>query len=521
MVDLEHVGYLRAPRVYSYCRWSTREQANGDSSRRQHEAAEQWAAKQGYVLDQSLCIFDEGLSAFRGDNAFDGGLSRFLKACREGLVQRGSYLVVESLDRISRMAPRKAQRLIDDIVDSGVTIVTLCDDQHYTAERLDSDPTALLLALLISWRAHEESKTKACRVAAAWAEKRRRVRANPKERLTRRAPSWLHARPNGQWEEDQRKSDIVRRIYSMTLGGMGEHRIAATLNQEGIPALAGGIRWHRSTISKLLRNAAVIGKLTPGRMKYVNGRRLRITEEPIDGAFPTIVSAADWSAVRALKDGKSGMPRGCQAGNGVTHYFGGLARCPQCGCRMLRVNKGAAQKCGRPKLVCSAAKSKAGCRYFSVSISAVERAFVSNLTAVLEHAPSGREKRLRMADNEAITAKIVRFEDHFRRLCIAFEHSPSEGTSVAVARAEVELKSLRARRREALETCVVSGLDGRLHELKCMMADEVRRSDRTLVNTALKILFESVVIDYRNNMLRFQWRGGGETLIAYVAPEGT
>jgi DNA invertase Pin-like site-specific DNA recombinase len=41
------------PRVYSYTRFSTPEQASGDSYRRQLDAAKAWAAKEGLVLDES------------------------------------------------------------------------------------------------------------------------------------------------------------------------------------------------------------------------------------------------------------------------------------------------------------------------------------------------------------------------------------------------------------------------------------------------------------------------------------
>lgn len=292
---------LRAPKVYSYARWSTPEQAKGDSSRRQAEAADRWAARHGYKLDLSLNITDEGVSAYRGSNALDGGLSRFLEACRGGLIEEGSFLLVESLDRISRMAPRKAQRLIDEIVDNGVTIVTLADDQHYTAERLDSDPMALIVALMVSWRAHEESKTKGRRVAAAWDAKRQRVRADPTERLTCRGPSWLIPTSSGGWQVDAPKAEVVRRIYAMTLGGMGEHAIARQFNQERVPMLGRGKLWHRSTVSKVVRNPAVVGTLVPGHIRYTDGQRVRVEEPPIPGAYPAIIADADWLAVRALR----------------------------------------------------------------------------------------------------------------------------------------------------------------------------------------------------------------------------
>ena len=81
-------------------------------------------------------LADEGVSAYRGRNIEeDKGLGGFLFACRAGLIERGSYLLVESLDRVSRMEPYYAQRLLGDIVvEGGVTIVTLNDAQAYIPE---------------------------------------------------------------------------------------------------------------------------------------------------------------------------------------------------------------------------------------------------------------------------------------------------------------------------------------------------------------------------------------------------
>jgi len=70
-----------------------------------------------------------------------GELSAFREAVEAGLVPKGSYLLVESLDRISRQSARRALRVLEDIVDMGVTVVTLADGREYTAENLDSDPT--------------------------------------------------------------------------------------------------------------------------------------------------------------------------------------------------------------------------------------------------------------------------------------------------------------------------------------------------------------------------------------------
>lgn len=511
----------RAPKVYSYARFSTPEQAKGDSFRRQTEAAGRWAAQKALQLDHSLSIRDEGVSAYRGANALDGGLSRFLDACRRGLIERGSYLLVESLDRISRMAPRRAQRLLDDIVDAGVTIVTLNDGQEFTADRLDNDPTALLIALMVSWRAHEESKTKGRRVAAAWAEKRRKIAAGETKRLTTVGPSWLLPDGDG-WREEPTRSDAVRRIFAMTLAGMGEHLIAKTFNGEGVPVLGRGKQWHRSTVAKMLRNPAVIGTLIPGSIAYVEGRRLRQFERPVANAYPVVISDADWLAVRAIKDGSAASVRGRHADNGVAHLLAGLAKCPACGSAMVRVNKGSPAKAGKPKLVCSKAKVGAGCAYVSVPVDQTDQAVRLDWGALLADTPAANGNAYLDGSYAELTASIAGTEDLLGDLSEAIARSPSAEAAQRIAKIEgalslmrSELGTLDERRRLADNGLIRSRLDD--------FGDIFREADESgeavnvgRVNAAMRVLFSGVVVDHPQGVLRFLWRQGGETTIRYA-----
>src|SRR5689334_10331983 len=92
----------RKPRVYSYLRFSTREQQLGDSYRRQNELRKLWLERNGYELDQTLCFEDVGVSSFRGKHAKDGELAVFLEMVQAGQIERGSILLLECLDRFSR-----------------------------------------------------------------------------------------------------------------------------------------------------------------------------------------------------------------------------------------------------------------------------------------------------------------------------------------------------------------------------------------------------------------------------------
>jgi DNA invertase Pin-like site-specific DNA recombinase len=82
-----------------------------------------------------------GVSAFRGKNAATGMLGEFIELVRSGAIPRGGYLLIENLDRLSRMTPRRAVRLLEEIVDEGITVVT-SDDK----KTLDEEPMSFMLA---------------------------------------------------------------------------------------------------------------------------------------------------------------------------------------------------------------------------------------------------------------------------------------------------------------------------------------------------------------------------------------
>ena len=173
-------------KAYSYLRFSTPEQQKGDSLRRQTDLATRYAEVNGLDLDETLTFHDLGVSGYRGKNAEEGRLGDFLEAVRTGLVPKGSYLLVESLDRISRLTARKAVRILEDICDEGIAVVTLGDGKLYTSDTLSNDPVSFLMSILVFMRANEESATKARRIKAVWKNKRTNASQRPMTSMTAR-----------------------------------------------------------------------------------------------------------------------------------------------------------------------------------------------------------------------------------------------------------------------------------------------------------------------------------------------
>src|SRR5262249_32315728 len=101
-----------SPRVaFSYLRFSSKQPAKGGGFERQTELSKAWCQRRKVALDTSLRLDDLGVSAFRGTNVREGALAGFIEACRIGRVPQGSYLLVESLDRLSRNQIRPALQL--------------------------------------------------------------------------------------------------------------------------------------------------------------------------------------------------------------------------------------------------------------------------------------------------------------------------------------------------------------------------------------------------------------------------
>ena len=165
------------PRAYSYLRMSTDLQLKGDSRRRQLEASKAYAEEHGLELADDAQLEDIGISAFKGANVRDGALGQFLAAVKAGSVERGSYLLVESLDRLSREEILPAHTLFLSIVQAGINLVTLADKRVYRAKT--TNLVDMITSLVIMERAHEESKTKSMRVGAAWKNKRSKGRGGP------------------------------------------------------------------------------------------------------------------------------------------------------------------------------------------------------------------------------------------------------------------------------------------------------------------------------------------------------
>ncbi len=82
-------GIKSSPMIaYSYIRFSSEVQAQGDSLRRQTALTNQWCEQEGYTLSDTR-FEDLGVSGWSGANSHeDAGLGKFIKACEQGKIEK-------------------------------------------------------------------------------------------------------------------------------------------------------------------------------------------------------------------------------------------------------------------------------------------------------------------------------------------------------------------------------------------------------------------------------------------------
>jgi DNA invertase Pin-like site-specific DNA recombinase len=337
--------------AYSYLRFSSAKQAEGDSTRRQNELRDAWLAKTGVTLDTSLTLRDEGVSAFTGKhrtNPDRHALASFLELVRRGRIRRGSFLIVEALDRLSREDIRPALTLLLNLIEAGVRVVQLLPVEAVYDENVE--PMALMMAIMELSRGHSESRMKSERVGGAWREKKRRARAGeaqkPTERmgngskvLTRSLPAWVEER-GGKLHLIPERAAVVKRIFALAANGYGLTRIVRKLSEDKVPPFCdmvivqgedgkprkkapdggrfGSGRWSRPYVYRILSDRRAVGEHQP------RGADGKPSEEPIIGYYPPCITEAEWLAAAAGAKERKIKPGRVSAGR--VNVFSGLLK---------------------------------------------------------------------------------------------------------------------------------------------------------------------------------------------------
>ncbi len=321
-------------RAYLYSRFSTAEQRKGNSLARQHDYAKEFCLKKGIGLDEALTFTDAGVSGHKGKNHQTGALGLFLQACEQGRIARGSFLIVENLDRRSRENPLDALHLLRTLLKThGITLVVIHPAAELTAANFDM--LQGVLAFIEFSRGHSESAAKSVRSRDNW--KRKLAAIKEGKLVTRKVPCWLKA-VDGKLEVNEAKAKVVRQIFEWSAKGYGQQTICRLLRDKNIPAITRTPKWHESFIQKLLEGRAVLGEYQPHALdEQPDGTRARVpVGEPFKNYFPPVVSHGLWTRSRQAMAARRNV-RG-RISKHVNNLFTGLVFEGDVACRFTSTN---------------------------------------------------------------------------------------------------------------------------------------------------------------------------------------
>lgn len=199
---------------------------------------------------------------------------------------------------------------------------------------------------------------------------------------------------------DEEVAPIVRRIFAMALDGVSCRKIAATLNEEGVPTPAtycgwnmgrkgpyAGL-WSSERISEMLQNETYIGNMVQGRMVKISYKSKKCLKQPrenwvvVEGTHEPLIDAETFRKVRLLVESRKHT-------RSRTYDFllKGLIFCHECGYPLATLNRKNAAGEERLFFVCRAYQrfTKAGvCTCHSIKEQTVTEAVLAKVREVCQ-----------------------------------------------------------------------------------------------------------------------------------------
>ena len=323
-------------RVAIYARVSTEAQEARGNIGSQLAVLRERVAQEGHQLVTEFC--DDGFSGARLDRP---GLDALRDSAEAGQLDAVWCL---SADRLARKYAYQVI-VLDELERWGVSVL------FHDTPPLDDDPQTRLLTQVQGVIAEYER--------AKIAERYRRGklwRARTGEVISWKAPYGYRRIPRcgelrAHLEIYEPEVSVVRRIFKYYVKqDLSTRQIAKQLNQDGISSPSGKNIWGTSTIGRILRNEAYVGRVYYNRSELIQDRRPgkgtrqvpRSRDQWIEIPVPRILTDELFeTAQRVSRDNSQWSPRRAEPGRWLLR---GLVKCGHCGvgvsCHKMRGRKG-------------------------------------------------------------------------------------------------------------------------------------------------------------------------------------
>lgn len=289
------------------------------------------AKEKGYT--NLVHFMDDGISGVTMDRP---GFVDMIRQLEEG---RAAAVFVKDLSRLGRNYIEVGRLTEEFFPEHDIRLVAVSDNID-TAE--GENELAPIRNLFNEWYARDISKKR--RIS-------NKIKGNAGEPMGQPPYGYMKDPDNPKrWIVDDEAALVVKRIYSMTLDGLGTEQIAAQLERDGILTpraywLQKGVkrpgkgkqlpptRWNSSTITKILSLQEYCGDILNFKTyskSYKNKKRIDNDRENwvvFKDVHEPIIDRAVWEQVQQ----KRGTRRRRRTGDGEKNMFSGLLVCADCG----------------------------------------------------------------------------------------------------------------------------------------------------------------------------------------------
>src|SRR5262245_19407950 len=256
----------------SYTRFSSAWQHKGDSQDRQDAAFPAFCRRHDLIPLKDIYA-DRGRSGYTDDHRKRGYLGQLIARAKAGGLEPGTVVVVEAWDRLGRLRPDRQIDLLRELLCTGVAIGVDRLNNIFCEEDFGSEKW-VGLALFVQL-AYQESKQKGERLAASWQRRREKARlglAQGARLLAGKPPAWVEVAGDGLRLVTDRTL-TVKRIFALAAAGLGQARIVAALEKDGLESFGGRCgRWTRRYIASILNDRRAVGEVQPRRLGREIGR---------------------------------------------------------------------------------------------------------------------------------------------------------------------------------------------------------------------------------------------------------
>jgi DNA invertase Pin-like site-specific DNA recombinase len=298
--------------VYLYSRVSSDRQTSGRGLDRQAELLTSWALAHGHTISP-LDLSDAGKSAFKGAH-LRGALGRFIQMAEAGQLAPDPILLIEELDRLSRLGTLDAvQQVLLRLINAEVSIYDWGERRLLNRQTLNAERGLLASVVDDLEAANRYSARLSRRVADSHAARRQRIAAGQPARVGP-LPAWVTQADDGGLLLNAH-ADVVRQMFVWSEHGHGGTAIARLLNADGHRNSRGGL-WTGAAVDRVMARPSVYGTL------------VLADKNEIPGYYPAAVTEMQYRAAAHRR--KTGARRGFTRGPNQ-HWIGaGISKCHHC-----------------------------------------------------------------------------------------------------------------------------------------------------------------------------------------------